>query len=91
MSTTLKYKEVTSRKQHKCFSCLRIFPPRTKLRYWVGIYDGDFGSVYNCVTCDEIMKRCNDDGEGYPQGFVQEMLEKGQTPEQLLKEWKSKK
>lgn len=84
MSTTLKDKIVVIRKTRKCYSCYRIFDRGSEMRYWVGIYEGDFGYIYCCKTCVALMKHYDDDGEGYPDGFVREMLDKGQTPEQLL-------
>ena len=83
MSTTLKDKEVTIRKPHQCFSCLRKFPIGTKMRYWVGTVDGDFNSVYICTICEQIMSF--DDENEYPEGYVTEMLEQGESPEELLK------
>lgn len=86
MSTTLTDKIVITRKPHVCFSCLRKFPEGTEMRYWTGMTSDGFNSVYCCETCDKIMDKYpwDDDGDGYPEGFVREMLEKDQTPEQLL-------
>lgn len=88
MSETFTDKIVKIRKPHQCFSCFRKFEPGTEMRYWCGIYDGDFGSVYSCKACNEIMDRCEPDDDGYPEGFVAYMLEKDQTPEQLLEKMK---
>lgn len=86
MSTTLTDKIVITRKPHVCFSCLRKFPEGTEMRYWTGTTSDGFYSVYCCKTCNKIMdKSCYyDDDDGYPEGFVREMLAPGQTPEQLL-------
>jgi hypothetical protein len=82
MATTLKSKTVLTRKRHQCFSCLRYFQPGTKMKYWVGIYEYDFCASYSCMTCVEIM---NSTGEcEFPEGFVREMLDEGQSPEDLL-------
>lgn len=83
MAITLKYKQVKIRKTQNCYSCLRKFEPGIKMTYWVGIYEGDFGACYCCDTCSEIMKFNKDEYE-YSEGYVDEMLNKGQTPEQLL-------
>ncbi len=87
MSTTLTNKNVVIRKEHLCFSCHRRFPIGTKMRYWTGLVEGDFNSVYSCETCDEIIKLTPreffDDGI-IPDGFVRETLNKNQTPEELL-------
>lgn len=61
------------------------------MHYWSGIYDGDFGSVHYCRTCEDIMNLSEPDDEGWPEGFVREMLDKDQTPEQLLEVMKSEK
>ena len=82
MAVTLQYKKVRTRKEHQCYSCFRKFEPKTKMNYWAGIYEGDFGSVYWCETCDKIMQL--DEEFEYPEGFVHEMLDKNQTPEDLL-------
>ena len=87
MSTSLKSVIVKTKKQHQCFSCLRIFPSNTKMNYSAGIYEGDFSAGYSCMTCVDIMNRCEHESEGYSEGFVREMLEKDQTPEQLLETW----
>ena len=83
MATTLKSKSVIIRKEHQCFSCLRKFPKGTKMAYWVGIYEGDFCASYSCMTCVEIMNSTNE--VEFPEGFVHEMLEPNQTPEDLMK------
>lgn len=88
--TCLKNKTVLTKKMHRCFSCIRSFPAKTKMNYWVGIYEGDFNALYACVTCVEIMNmRQDENADGFEHGFVNEMLEKDQTPEQLLEELKT--
>lgn len=80
---TLSEKIVTIKKKRQCFSCYRIFEIGEKMSYWVGICEGDFTTSYSCLTCKEIMSKSK--GEDYfPEGFVFEMLEKGQTPENLV-------
>jgi hypothetical protein len=81
---TLSDKRVKIRKKHRCFSCLRIFDPGVVMRYWTGICDGDFSSVYSCDTCDQIMILVKSDEDYFPEGYVFEMLERNQTPEELL-------
>lgn len=88
---TIKDKEVKIRKERQCYSCLRKFPSGTIMRNWVGNYEGDFNSVYSCSTCDAIMRLCPSDGEGYPERFVFEMLDRGQTVENKLHELELKK
>jgi hypothetical protein len=84
--TTLKYKIVTIRKKHRCFLCGRIFEPGTRMIYFVCVDGGDFSSGYNCFTCEKIVSY-SDEHEFYRDDVI-EMLDKGQTPEQLLEELK---
>ena len=88
--TSLTDKIVTTRKPHLCHGCGDLFPAGTQMRYWSGIYEGDFNSGYMCTTCDEIMPLCRDDyWDGYPEGFVNEMKEDGETTQQVLERLKS--
>jgi len=73
---------VKTRNPHKCFSYYRLFDIGTTMRYTVGTYDVIYGT-YSCTTCDKIMDLLPDD-DGYPEGYVYEMLELNQTPEILL-------
>lgn len=60
------------------------------MNYWSGVYEGNFNSIYSCMTCVEIMNMRQDpDEDGFPEGYVREMLEKGETPEQLIERWKT--
>lgn len=79
----LKDKEVVIRKDRQCFSCLRKFPTGTKMKYWVSIYEGDFNTGYVCSTCIKIMNKDKENNE-YPEGYVEEVLNKDETPEELL-------
>lgn len=83
MATILKNKDVIIKKEHSCFSCLRKFPVNTKMRYEVNKNDdGDFGTVYICNTCLDIMNRSND--YEWESGYVDNQLQQSQTPEELL-------
>ena len=89
MATLLKNKVVKTKKQHECFSCLRVFPTGTKMNYQAGVHDGDFSTCYSCMTCVEIMNASEYyDDEGFGEGYVDELLNKGQTPEEYLNELK---
>ena len=81
MSTILKDKIVTTKTIHRCFSCLRTFPPKTKMNIQVGICDGDFGTTYTCLDCIEIMSFTKSDevDNSYPEGFVFEMGNQGES------------
>lgn len=85
--TQLFSKDVITRKPHNCFACERPFPAKTKMNYQTNIYEGDIYSLYTCETCMDIMalSDANDYDDGFQQGFVQEQLRKGETPEWLLK------
>lgn len=89
MSTILQDKLVKTRKEHYCFSCLRRFPIGTDMWYWSGIYEGDFNSSYTCKTCKEIMS-LDKENNVFEEGYVDNWLNKGQTPEELLLELKKK-
>ena len=93
MADTLTDKWVVTRKPHQCIGCFRNFQPEERMRYWVGIYEGDFGSCYTCKTCHTCIAHLEPDawGGGYEAGFVSDRLEKGQTPEQFLEELEAKK
>ena len=56
------------------------------MNYWTGLYEGDFNALYSCMTCVEVMNM-SDDTE-FPEGFVHEMLDKGETPEDMVIRWK---
>jgi hypothetical protein len=84
---TFKYKEVKIRKPQYCHGCSRKFEPGTKIVYSVGVNYGDFWAIYNCKACDTLMQKADyyDYWDGFPEGWVNELLGKGQTPEDLLK------
>lgn len=89
--TCLSNKTVRTKKPHRCFSCLRLFPTNTKMNYWTGIYENDFSAVYSCMACVEIMNMRQDpDEDGFPEGYVKEMLDHNETPEMLLEKYKMK-
>jgi hypothetical protein len=86
--TSLKHKQVKTKKPHLCFSCLKRFPENSPMIYWVGITDGDFNSGYTCLTCEEIIqiyaKNNQLHGGAVEFGFVSEMTSKTITPETVL-------
>jgi hypothetical protein len=92
--TSLKYKQIKTKKSHLCFSCLKRFPANVTMVYWTGIYNGDFNSGYTCLTCEEIiaintkLKAVECGVVEY--GFVNEMLSKETTPEMILENLKTK-
>lgn len=89
MYTPLRHQLVkTHGKSKKCFACLRKFPKKTMMYSWAGV-SVEYGlcSGYSCTTCDDLMGMIHLE-DGYPDGWVLEELEKGQTPEDLLEQVK---
>ena len=84
----LRDKIVTTRKKHNCSACGRVFEKRTKMRTQVNILDG-IGTWRECPTCHELLLKYRSHFEDYDgscyEGCVTEVLEQGQTPEELLK------
>lgn len=72
-------KKVITKKEHRCFSCLTKYPSGTKMRYQSNIYEGDFGSMYVCEGCDELISRHRDvfldDGVFWEGGVRESMVE----------------
>lgn len=91
--TSLKYKQVKTKKPHLCFSCLKRFPVNTVMINWAGITNGDFNSGYTCLTCEEIIDISAKSGEfreGVVEfGYVNEMTSKETTPEMVLEQLKA--
>ena len=86
--TSLKYKQVKTKKPHLCFSCLRKVQANNPMVYWAGIYDGNINSGYTCLTCEEIIAiqtRLKAVEYGVVEmGYVSEMTSKDTTPEMIL-------
>ena len=57
MYTLLKNKFVAIRKVQTCFGCGRKFSKGDLLNYEVGVYDGDFLSIYLCPVCKEFQSK----------------------------------
>ena len=90
--TMLSSKLVKTRKPHQCHGCFREFPAKSMMVRWSSAYEGTVGSGHTCTTCNELMEHLEDDGDGYPEGFVAYIteVERGDiTPEQLLEKVKS--
>jgi hypothetical protein len=81
------YKKVKIRAKRSCLSCQRSFEKGTLMFRNVTV-DNGISSCYICLTCDELLSKhisnFTDDNIIYP-GEIKESLEKGQTPEMLLK------
>ena len=84
----LSDKIVTTRKKHNCSACGRVFEKGTKMRTQVNTYDG-IGTWRECPTCQELLSnyrsQFEDDCDHFCyEGCVKEVLERGQSPEELL-------
>ena len=81
-------KIVKTRKKHKCSACGRIFEKGTKMRTQVNTLDG-IQTWRECPTCQELLSKhrskFEDDYDHLCYELcVNELLEKGQTPAELL-------
>jgi hypothetical protein len=76
-------KTVKIKKPRKCFACLRKSEIGESMVYTTGVVDGDFFALYTCLTCDEILSLSKQD-EPFQEGYVNDCLDKNQTPEQYL-------
>ena len=56
----LRVKEVKTRKTRRCFGCLEIFPPDTKMMMRTNVGDGRIYDIYICEDCKDFMTE-NDD------------------------------
>ena len=85
----LSDKIVTTRKKHRCNACGRMFEAGTKMRTQVNTSDGLI-TWRECPTCQILLSKYRDyfeDSDGIcNENCVNEILEQGQTPEDLLNE-----
>jgi hypothetical protein len=73
--TTLKYKIVKTRKPHRCAMCGLPIKVGAKVRYWAGIYDGDFFAGHAHLVCEHMHLKYAEDGELMDAGeFRREIL-----------------
>lgn len=84
----LSDKIVTTRKPHVCSACCRRFETGAKMRTQVNTSDG-LVTWRECETCQKLLSkyrsRFEDDYDHMCyEGCVNEVLERGQTPEDLL-------
>ena len=83
----LSDKILTTRKRHKCSACGRVFDAGTKMRTQVNTSDG-LQTWRECPTCQILLSEHRsrfDDGCGACwMNCVDESLDVGQTPEELL-------
>lgn len=70
--TILTDKNVIIRKERQCFGCYRKFPKGTEMHYQTNIYEGEFGSHYLCLTCEELRDFSEKEDGVYNEGFSYE-------------------
>lgn len=73
-----------TRKEHKCFGCLKKLLTGSTAFYVSGVYEGDFGAYYLCIPCRDYLD-CNlcEDGDFWSEGDLgdarrQECVERGE-------------
>ena len=69
MSYIISYKEIITRKEHKCFGCARKFPRNTKMLRET-VKDDIIFTTYFCQTCQEVMYEIS--GEEFCEGDLYE-------------------
>lgn len=94
MPNFIRKKQVCTRKEHQCFACLDVYPIGTHMTVSVNTDCGEIYSLYSCEICETLMNTYAQDLWDYAEscfneGCVHDALRKGQTKEQLLKEWKT--
>jgi hypothetical protein len=57
MYCNLKYKEVKIKKPHTCWGCNITCVPGFKMKYSVGVCDGEFSTSYWCEICDIFLTK----------------------------------
>ncbi len=86
--TILKQSFGWIRKPHVCLGCERVFKPSVKMHYQ-RIASDDLYTVWTCETC-ESLKAFLDPEEGvWEQGFVSNVLNRGETPESILADFRN--
>lgn len=84
----LRDKIVKTRKKHMCNACGRSFEKGTMMRTQVNTFDG-IQTWRECPTCQQLLSKYRSHFASYPDDVchefcVNEMLEPGQIPEDLL-------
>lgn len=71
MSYIISHKEVTTRKEQKCFGCRRKFPRNTKM-IREAVKDDVIFTLYLCPTCQYISSHELEHGDEYCEGDLYE-------------------
>lgn len=82
MSYIISYKEITTRKEQKCFGCARKFPRNTKMLR-EAVKDDIVFTAYLCQTCQKVM--CERSGDEFGEGDLYELAIEAEA-EKALKE-----
>lgn len=70
MSQILTWKEVKTRKPHKCFGCAKEYPEKSKMVYSSYADGGTVQSSYLCLVCVEYMHRYFESGDETSYGEI---------------------
>jgi hypothetical protein len=78
---------ITTRKNHNCFCCGRLFPKGSRMKSQVNADSYQINNIWTCLTCEDLISK-------YPDRFIcngcfedsciADCLDEGQTPEDLL-------
>jgi len=74
----LKDKIVKIKQSRRCFACARKFEVGTRMKMQVNTYTGIPGSVYTCLTCNDLLRKHKQaffdyEDSVYPSECVKEM------------------
>lgn len=70
MAERLRWKEVKTRKPHRCWGCAKIYPAETEMVSASYVDDGTLYSCYWCETCEEYMRRYFESGDDVEYGGI---------------------
>ena len=71
MVTILSRKVVTTKKDHSCFGCCRLFPVGSELEAYNCAYCGVAYRIYFCETCRKLLEKM-ESGEEILRGDLRE-------------------
>ena len=77
MATLLRINHVKTRKEHRCFACLKKFPKGTTMEVATSLDGGSIHDSYVCAECEVFLKEhfdlCFDPHEqGFHEGCVRD-------------------
>jgi hypothetical protein len=56
MNQVLREKLVTTRKEHQCWGCLKVFPAQTQMLLQAVLNEGSVSNEYTCKDCQGWIK-----------------------------------